>query len=738
MNDIYLSICFGFSTIFSFCQTEKIGDFNFGFEKIENNQASMWDNFGSSYYTISIDSLNRYSGKYSASIEYNGTSVDYKAWSYTIPSSYEGKKIKLSGFIKTDSVTEGWAGLWMRIDPQIAFDNMKKNGIKGTTDWQKYEITLELNPNMTKQIVVGGLLVGKGKMWIDDLLISIDGKNINSLKPISPKEFKADKDKEFNSGSKISSIDLSDSKIQDLVLLGKTWGLLKYYHPVIASGEYNWDYELFRILPKIIETKSQFERNKILSTWIESLGKIENGKVKKNKKETVKISPDLAWTDDTILGDKLLLQFLSIKNAKREDKNYYIELVPGVCNPEFKNENSYKEMKYPDAGFRLLCLFRYWNIIQYYFPYKYLIEENWNNVLPEFIPYFLNATNELEYKKAVLSLIARVHDTHANIWGKDSILTNYIGINYAPIEIGFVENKAIVTGYFDDSLGKYSGIKIGDIIENINDKSVDEIVQEKLPFTPASNYPTQLRNIARNLLRTNDSLISISYVREKLKTNVQIQCFSSDKLNLYQRLQKKDTCYKNITPDIGYLYPGNIKNEYLPIIIPEILGKKGLIIDFRCYPSDFIVFSLSEYLLPKKSSFVKFSNGSIISPGLFTMTDNLSVGKKNRNFYKGKVVIIINETTQSSAEYHSMAFRTAPKATVIGSMTAGADGNVSRFMLPGGISTMISGIGVYYPDGKETQRIGIVPDIEVKPTIRGITENKDELLEKAIEIINAN
>ena len=49
---------------------------------------------------------------------------------------------------------------------------------------------------------------------------------------------------------------------------------------------------------------------------------------------------------------------------------------------------------------------------------------------------------------------------------------------------------------------------------------------------------------------------------------------------------------------------------------------------------------------------------------------------------------------------------------------------------------MISGIGVYYPDGKETQRIGIIPDIEIKPTIKGIREGRDELLEKAISIIN--
>jgi C-terminal processing protease CtpA/Prc len=145
---------------------------------------------------------------------------------------------------------------------------------------------------------------------------------------------------------------------------------------------------------------------------------------------------------------------------------------------------------------------------------------------------------------------------------------------------------------------------------------------------------------------------------------------------------------------------------------------------------------LSSYLIPKRTPFVKFTNGSIKNPGLFTFTTSLDAGKKNKNYYKGKVVILINEISQSSAEFHTMAYRVNPNSTVIGSTTAGADGNVSQFYLPGGISTMISGIGVYYPDGKETQRIGIVPDIELKPTIQGIKEGKDELLDKAIEIIN--
>jgi C-terminal processing protease CtpA/Prc len=65
-----------------------------------------------------------------------------------------------------------------------------------------------------------------------------------------------------------------------------------------------------------------------------------------------------------------------------------------------------------------------------------------------------------------------------------------------------------------------------------------------------------------------------------------------------------------------------------------------------------------------------------------------------------------------------------------------ADGNVSFFCLPVGISTAISGVGIYYPDGRETQRSGIVPDIEVKPKIKGLADGRDELTEKAIELIN--
>ena len=78
---------------------------------------------------------------------------------------------------------------------------------------------------------------------------------------------------------------------------------------------------------------------------------------------------------------------------------------------------------------------------------------------------------------------------------------------------------------------------------------------------------------------------------------------------------------------------------------------------------------------------------------------------------------------------------TAPNATVVGSTTAGADGNVSAIPLPGGLRSMISGIGVFYPDKKPTQRVGIVPDVEARPTLLGIRSGRDEVLEVALRHI---
>ena len=79
-----------------------------------------------------------------------------------------------------------------------------------------------------------------------------------------------------------------------------------------------------------------------------------------------------------------------------------------------------------------------------------------------------------------------------------------------------------------------------------------------------------------------------------------------------------------------------------------------------------------------------------------------------------------------------MAFRSVAGAKVVGSTTAGADGDVSDIRLPGGHHSMLSGIGIFTPDRQVTQGVGIQADITVQPTIKGIRAGRDEVLEAAM------
>ena len=193
--------------------------------------------------------------------------------------------------------------------------------------------------------------------------------------------------------------------------------------------------------------------------------------------------------------------------------------------------------------------------------------------------------------------------------------------------------------------------------------------------------------------------------------------------------------FRRLSNDVAYLKLSSIKIADVRRYMDAAAGTKGLVIDIRNYPSEFVVFALGQLLVDRPTPFAKFTRGDLSNPGAFHWDPQPTTLTPQAPRYSGKVVILVDEVSVSQAEYTTMAFRTAPGAKVVGSTTAGADGNVSQIPLPGGLSSMISGIGVFYPDKKPTQRIGILADVEAHPTIAGIREGRDEVLEEAVRQI---
>ena len=739
---------------------DTVTGYNLEFENVfHNGTPKGWILWGyPSSYKMQVDSVVKRSGKFALRVEPKDESRTrhFGCPVRSIPAIYAGKNITLKAFMRSEGVDQP-IGLMLRIDDDwevLEFDNMMEKGITGGDDWEEYSVTLPL-PDRAKTIYIGAILFGKGKLWIDGFQLLIDDRDISFAKLKPEKIYLAEKDSEFDKGSKISIESYSQQTVTNLEWLGRIWGFLKYYHPAVATGDYNWDAELFRIMPTIVNVQNTDDRNEIFVEWIDRLGKLKPEKNKKKAVDTLEIKslPDFTWMENPELGKTLSQKLKAVKDATRSAEHYYV----GIGSLVFKNEKPYKDMKYyDDSGMRLLALFRYWNMIEYFFPNKYLMDKNWNTVLGEFIPVFLDGNKELDYKLALLQLAAHVNDTHASIkiMRVDDKLNQWKGLNFAfykskcyfserigeyffriKYEIWFVEGKAVVTGIPNNDMKQSSALKNGDIITHIDGKTVEEIVEEKKPYYPASNQAVQLRNIANDLLRTNYESISIQIIRNGIPQAYTIDC--SDTRYLSNGNDTK-VSHRLLSPDIGYIWTETLTSDSIPSIMEKFKDTKGIIIDFRCMTQDHfsIASILNSYLTSRTAEYMKFTKGSIEQPGMFTFTEPYKIENNDiKQRYNGKVVIIVNEQTQHYNEMQVMAFQTSPQVTVIGSTTAAAVGYGSNIMLPGNVQTVISGNGIYYHDGRETQRVGIALDMEVKPTIRGILEGRDELLEKAIEII---
>ncbi|MDD3108775.1 MAG: S41 family peptidase [Alistipes sp.] len=170
----------------------------------------------------------------------------------------------------------------------------------------------------------------------------------------------------------------------------------------------------------------------------------------------------------------------------------------------------------------------------------------------------------------------------------------------------------------------------------------------------------------------------------------------------------------------------------------DLKKSKAIIADFRDYTNPKTISIIWYCLLPWETHVTTVSLPKKRLPGYF-YTRKEYWGGTNCEFvqrYKGKIVALVNERTQSSAEYCTMALQSIPHTIVIGSQTSGADGNVVINQLPGPLQIIFSGLGVYYPDGTPTQRVGVRIDEVVNPTLEGVKAGRDEVLERAIEILN--
>ena len=216
--------------------------------------------------------------------------------------------------------------------------------------------------------------------------------------------------------------------------------------------------------------------------------------------ENLHLRPGLAWIEsDRPWGASwpgCCARFIAAVGGKQ----FFVSQAPGIGNPRFDNEPlcgaEVARRRLPAAG--ALPVLEHHRVLV---SLSQSSGRDWDRVLAEFVPRVALAPDKDAYQLEMIQLIARVTDTHANLWSAPPQLRPPAGDCQLPVTIRFVENQAVVTGYSDAAAGPATGLRIGDVIERLDGVPVEELVGRWEPYYPASNRPTRLRDIARAMTR---------------------------------------------------------------------------------------------------------------------------------------------------------------------------------------------------------------------------------------------
>ena len=200
--------------------------------------------------------------------------------------------------------------------------------------------------------------------------------------------------------------EMEAQRVARLADIGRVWGFLKYFHPGLAGGQIDVDVMLMELLRSSDPTVSEDAFARAVASMIDQADAGLNGRELKRAlafpdwllgEPLAQPYVDLRWLESEHIPSALRERLQDIRRAKRPERNHWVSVVRNVRNTDYPNEKDYGDVTDPDRAMRLLGLFRFWNVMQYFFPYRHLIDEDWNDVLIEMIPRFEEVDTLIDY-----------------------------------------------------------------------------------------------------------------------------------------------------------------------------------------------------------------------------------------------------------------------------------------------------------------------------------------------------
>jgi len=411
-----------------------------------------------------------------------------------------------------------------------------------------------------------------------------------------------------------------------------------------------------------------------------------------------------------------------------------------------QKDKTYSEMQFPAREYRLLALFRFWNVINYFYPYKNLTGFDWASLLPKYIPQFEADKTAAEYEFTVREMVTEIHDSHGGVQNAN-VSTQVIGNFMPPVVVRFVENQTVIVKVLDDKLP----VKAGDVVLTIDGETAGKRRDFLARYSAASTEQALMRSVHYNLLRgqkDSTAKLTVRGADGAVRTVELPRSLDRTDRRIFDADNRTTSVFTVLPSGFGYIDLDRLQNGEVDKMFETIKDAPAVIFDMRGYPNG-TAWSIAPRLTDKISPVAALFDNPLLEAKNISNEDyskgaNFTFGqpipkREKGDVYKGKIVMLIDEYAISQSEHTCLFFETArPDITFIGTPTTGANGDVTNLVLPGNIRVSFSGHSVRHADGRQLQRIGIQPTVKVAPSIRGIVEGKDEILDAAIKFLQGN
>ncbi len=390
-------------------------------------------------------------------------------------------------------------------------------------------------------------------------------------------------------------------------------------------------------------------------------------------------------------------------------------------------EPGYEDAPYPSREQRLLAGAKLWTVVHYFFPYSHLMDQPWESRLPGLLQKLEEAPDAKTYALALAEAGTWLQDGHVIMRGHPELQRFYgVGPQIWVTDIG---GKAVVLEIRTPEAAP--GLAVGDVIESVNGEPMEARVRRFAPYTSGSTPAAARDNVLRRALSGAEGTTSTLSVRgAKGAKDVKLTHQSG-----WTPPASTQAPYRILEGNIGFVDFRLLEAWQVPEVFEKLKETRGIVFDLRNYPRQ-SMWALAPYVDVKGSRpYAQYERP--MTGGTREGRQKLSdaVPASDTPKYRGRTVTLIDSRTISQAEHTGLMLEATAETRFLGSATAGANGDITHAVLPGGILFTFTGQDVRHGDGRQLQRQGLVPHEKLRPTIAGLQAGRDELLERAVQML---